>query len=138
MVMPEYGGDGKARAERGRYHDPLIAFPAHWAPNDLVFYTAAQFPERYRHGAFIAFHGPVARDAADVAGYSVVFVPMNAAGEVTGPWETFADDFERVTAASGAVARPSGVGIGPDGALYIVDDTGGRIWKVTYEAGRSP
>jgi glucose/arabinose dehydrogenase len=57
-------------------------------------------------------------------------------GEVTGAWETFADDFERVRAASGAVARPSGLGIGPDGSLYIVDDTGGRIWKVTYRAGR--
>jgi glucose/arabinose dehydrogenase len=52
---------------------------------------------------------------------------------VTGPWEIFADDFERVRTASGAVARPSGAGVGPDGALYIVDDTGGRIWRVTYE-----
>ncbi|HEU4618934.1 MAG TPA: PQQ-dependent sugar dehydrogenase [Gammaproteobacteria bacterium] len=136
MVMPEYGGDGKTPAEPGRYKTPLIAFPAHWAPDDLLFYTGTQFPERYRHGAFIAFHGPVAPQPDDVAGYCVVFVPMNAAGEVTGPWEIFADDFERVRAASGAPARPSGLGVGPDGALYVVDDTGGRIWKVAYDADR--
>ena len=25
-----------------------------------------------------------------------------------------------------------GLAIGPDGALYVSDDAGGRIWKVTY------
>ena len=45
MVAPEYGGDGKTPAERGRYKDPLIGFPGHWAPNDLIFYTGTQFPE---------------------------------------------------------------------------------------------
>ncbi|HMB73810.1 MAG TPA: PQQ-dependent sugar dehydrogenase, partial [Gammaproteobacteria bacterium] len=57
MVAPEYGGDGRTPAETGLYKDPLIGFPAHWAPNDLLFYTGEQFPERYRGGAFIAFHG---------------------------------------------------------------------------------
>jgi glucose/arabinose dehydrogenase len=133
MVMPEYGGDGKTpAADAGRYKTPLIAFPGHWAPDDLVFYTAAQFPAHYRHGAFIAFHGAVVPRRKDVGGYSVVFVPMTARGEVAGPWEIFADDFERLRTGSGAVARPAGLAVGPDGALYIVDDTGGRIWKVTY------
>ena len=34
---------------------PIIGFPAHWAPNDIEFYTGDQFPSRYRGGAFIAF-----------------------------------------------------------------------------------
>jgi glucose/arabinose dehydrogenase len=25
-----------------------------------------------------------------------------------------------------------GVAVGPDGSLYITDDAGGRIWRVTY------
>jgi glucose/arabinose dehydrogenase len=60
---------------------------------------------------------------------------MNAAGEVTGDWEIFADDFEGpnpVAAPTEAAHRPSGVAVGPDGSLYISDDTGGRIWKVSY------
>jgi len=132
MVMPEYGGDGKTAAPERGYKTPLIAFPAHWAPNDLVFYAAAQFPARYRNGAFIAFHGAVTPRRADPGGYSVVFVPMNAAGQVTGNWEIFADDFERVRNAAGVAGRPSGLAVGPDGALYIGDDAGGRIFKVSY------
>jgi glucose/arabinose dehydrogenase len=132
MVMPEYGGDGKTPDTSGRYKEPLIAFPGHWAPNDIVFYTGTLFPERYRNGAFIAFHGAVTPRRADVGGYSVVFVPMSAAGQPTGDWEIFADDFERMTTETGAVGRPSGLAVGPDGALYISDDSGGRIIRVTY------
>jgi glucose/arabinose dehydrogenase len=130
MVMPEYGGDGETPAERGRYADPLIAFPAHWAPNDLVFYSGTQFPERYRNGAFIAFHGAVAPRREDVG--SVVFVPMDAAGDVIGDWEIFAAGFENLRSEADAVGRPTGVAVGPDGALYVVDDSGGRIFKVTF------
>jgi glucose/arabinose dehydrogenase len=133
VVMPEYGGDGETAAEPGRYKDPLVAFPGHWAPNDLVFYEGTQFPERYRHGAFIAFHGSVNPRRADPGGHSVVFVPMNAAGEVTGEWELFADDFEVPLPGTDRIGRPSGLAIGPDGSLYIGDDTGGRIWKVRFE-----
>jgi glucose/arabinose dehydrogenase len=135
MVQPEYGGDGETPAEPGKYEDPLVGFPGHWAPNDLVFYTGTQFPERYRNGAFIAFHGSWNRQPAEQGGYAVVFVPMNAAGEVTGQWEIFADDFEGpnpITSPAEAAHRPSGLAVGPDGSLYISDDTGGRIWKVAY------
>lgn len=136
MIMPEYRGDGETPAEGSRYKDPLIAFPGHWAPNDLVFYTGTEFPERYRNGAFIAFHGAVMPRRADVGGYSVVFVPMNAAGEVAGDWEIFADGFEHVLTGSDVAGRPSGLAVGPDGALYIGDDAGGRIWRVTYAGDR--
>jgi glucose/arabinose dehydrogenase len=132
MISPEYGGDGRTPAEHGKYRDPLIGFPAHWAPNDLLFYTGTQFPERYRGGAFIAFHGSWNRELQD--GYSVVFVPMNGA-EVAGDWQIFADDFEGpepIASPADAAHRPSGLAQGPDGSLYISDDVGGRIWKVTY------
>jgi glucose/arabinose dehydrogenase len=134
MVMAEYGGDGDTPAEPGRYKDPLLAFPGHWAPNDLVFYGAEQFPSRYRNGAFIAFHGAVSPRRPDPGGYSVVFVPMSDTGAPAGDWKIFADDFERPPPGSETPGRPSGLAIGPDGALYIGDDAGGRIWKVTYGA----
>jgi glucose/arabinose dehydrogenase len=132
MISPEYGGDGKTPAEPGKYKDPLIGFPGHWAPNDLIFYTATQFPAKYRGGAFIAFHGSWNRETQD--GYSVVFVPM-ADGKPSGQWEIFADDFEGpepIGSPADAAHRPSGLAQGPDGSLYITDDVGGRIWKVRY------
>lgn len=134
MIAPEYGGDGETPAEAGRYKDPLIAFPAHWAPNDLLFYTGEQFPERYRGGAFIAFHGSWNREPGIQRGYEVVFVPMDD-GRPSGSWETFAKDFEGrtpVTSPASAAHRPTGLAQGPDGALYISDDAGGRIWRITY------
>ena len=40
-----------------KYLEPAAAYPAHMAPNALLFYTGTMFPEKYRNGAFIAFHG---------------------------------------------------------------------------------
>ncbi|MBC7978558.1 MAG: hypothetical protein H7138_26530, partial [Myxococcales bacterium] len=31
-----------------------------------------------------------------------------------------------------ALHRPVGVAVAPDGALFISDDVGGRIWRVTW------
>ncbi|MEQ9398476.1 MAG: PQQ-dependent sugar dehydrogenase [Longimicrobiales bacterium] len=129
LLAPEYGGDG---TEVGRCADadmPLVGFPAHWAPNDLEFYTGSQFPERYRGGAFVAFHGSWNRAPLPQAGYQVAFVP--AAGASFGPeWETFADGFR----AEGAddTARPVGLAVGPDGSLYVTDSVRGRIWRIVY------
>ena len=47
-------GDGKKEAGNG-YLDPVAAYPAHMAPNGLLFYTGSQFPQKYKNGAFIAF-----------------------------------------------------------------------------------
>ncbi|MDB5151786.1 MAG: sorbosone dehydrogenase, partial [Mucilaginibacter sp.] len=55
ILSPEYGGNGKKTVE-GKYLDPVAAFPAHLAPNDLLFYTGSMFPQRYKNGAFIVFH----------------------------------------------------------------------------------
>ena len=55
---------------------PVAAFPAHWAPNDLKIYKGSQFPEGYRGGAFIAFHGSWNRAPGPQGGYNVVFQPL--------------------------------------------------------------
>ena len=135
MVMPEYGGDGETVAESGTYKDPLIGFPAHYAPDDLIFYTGDQFPERYRGGAFITFRGSWNRAPAEQGGYNVVFVPMEA-GSPSSDWEVFADGFagmDPIIDQDAALNRPVGLAEGPDGSLYITADQGDRIWKVSYE-----
>ncbi|MDH3710790.1 MAG: PQQ-dependent sugar dehydrogenase, partial [Cyclobacteriaceae bacterium] len=57
ILAPEYGGDGKQVGRCAEKKDPIMAFPGHMAPNDLLFYQGSLFPEKYRNGAFIAFHG---------------------------------------------------------------------------------
>ena len=133
MVGPEYGGDGQTAAQEGLYQAPLLAFPGHWAPNDLLFYTGRSgFPEPARGGAFIAFHGSWNRAPGPQGGYNVVFQPL-LDGWTSGDYIVFADGFAGKSKEPGrAEHRPSGLAVGPDGALYISDDKAGRIWRVTY------
>jgi glucose/arabinose dehydrogenase/mono/diheme cytochrome c family protein len=138
LLNPEYGGDGVKLARGSELEKPLIGFPGHWAPNDLLFYDGNQFPERYRRGAFIAFHGSTIRMPYSQAGYFVAFVPFEA-GAPSGPWEVFADGFAAVDPiinTSDAAARPMGLAQGPDGSLYISDDVKGKIWRVIYKGDR--
>ncbi len=132
VLAPEYGGDGQKVGRCADKKDPLMAFPAHWAPNGLLFYTGGQFPEHYRGGAFIAFHGSWNRAPLPQGGYNVVFVPFEGA-EPSGAWEVFAEGFAGPEMSPrGAEHRPTGLAQGPDGSLYISDDSGGRIWRVYY------
>ncbi|HEX7844476.1 MAG TPA: PQQ-dependent sugar dehydrogenase [Chitinophagaceae bacterium] len=134
MQSPEYGGDGNKQGNCAGKEQPLMAFPAHWAPNALLFYTGKMFPAKYRNGAFIAFHGSWNRSPFKQGGYNVVFVPFKN-GKPSGNYEIFADGFtgkESITGSGQAKYRPCGLAQGPDGALYISDSKVGKIWKITY------
>lgn len=134
VLAPEYGGDGKKIGRCADKKMPLLAFPAHWAPNALLFYTGSQFPARYKEGAFVAFHGSWFRTPFPQEGFNVVFVPFQS-GQPAGNYEVFADNFAGARKhPNGAKHRPTGLAQGADGALYITDDHGGRIWRITYSA----
>jgi glucose/arabinose dehydrogenase/cytochrome c553 len=133
MQAPEYGGDGK-KAGAAEYIDPAAAYPAHLAPNGLLFYTGNQFPEKYKNGAFIAFHGSWNRAPEPQSGFFVVFQPFKN-GMPAGDWEVFADNFAgspEKAAAGRADHRPCGLAQGPDGSLYVTDDKSGSIFKISY------
>ncbi|MFO7892833.1 MAG: PQQ-dependent sugar dehydrogenase [Longimicrobiales bacterium] len=129
VLAPEYGGDGQEIGRCADMDDPLIAFPGHWGPNDLVFYHGSQLPDRYRDGVFIAFHGSWNRAPLPQEGANVVFVPRTDGGFAS-EWEIFAEGQENW--AETRTNRPTGVAVGPDGSLYISDDAGGRIWRVIH------
>ena len=136
ILSPEYGGDGKKVAGE-KAVDPVAFFPAHMAPNALLFYTGNQFPEKYRQGAFIAFHGSWNRAPLPQEGYFVAFLPFKN-GKPSGDWEIFANGFsgisgqEKIMNPRKAKARPCGLAQGPDGALYVSDDSRGSIFKISY------
>jgi glucose/arabinose dehydrogenase/mono/diheme cytochrome c family protein len=136
VLAPEYGGDGgKATGVCANKIAPIAAFPAHWAPNAMVLYDKKQFPARYRGGVFLAFHGSWDRAPYAQGGYNVVFQALDG-DRASGQCEIFADGFAgAVKSPARAEHRPSGLAVGPDGALYVSDDIRGRIYRVVYQGG---
>lgn len=135
ILAPEYGGDGKETGRCSEFEEPILAFPGHWAPNDLIFYTGDQFPEKYRNGAFIAFHGSWNRAPLEQQGYMVAFVPFEGS-KPSGEWERFADGFagqEKISSPGDARYRPTGLAIAHDGSLYVSETVQGRVWKISYQ-----
>jgi glucose/arabinose dehydrogenase/mono/diheme cytochrome c family protein len=136
VLSPEYGGDGgKKIGVCANKVGPIAAFPAHWAPNAMVQYDKEQFPAHYRQGVFITFHGSWDRAPYPQGGYNVVFQPLEG-DRASGECEIFADGFAgAVKSPDEAKHRPTGLAVGPDGALYISDDVRGRIYRVIYRRG---
>lgn len=133
VLSPEYGGDGQKTGQCSSKAQVLMAFPGHWAPDGMLFYTGSQFPSQYRGGAFVAFHGSWNRAPLPQAGFRVVFAPFRF-NRPMGSFTTFADGFNS-NAASGRAQqarRPVGLAQAPDGSIFITDDTGGTIWRVSY------
>lgn len=138
VLAPEYGGDGVIVGRCADYKDPIIGFPGHWAPNDLVFYTGDAFPEHYKNGAFIAFHGSTNRAPYPQSSYFIGFVPFKD-GKPSGEYEIFADGFagvDPIVNTRDAEFRPMGIAFAPDGSMYIGETEKGRIWRVQFKGDR--
>lgn len=135
VLGPEYGGDGKRVGRCSRYIAPTLAFPAHWAPEAMTFYTGKAFPAVYLNGAFVAFHGSWNRAPLPQKGFVVAFVPFKD-GRPSGHWQRFATGFAGpgpINSPGAARHRPVGIAVGPHGALYIADSKQGWIWRVTWQ-----
>jgi glucose/arabinose dehydrogenase len=125
IIDPDFGHPGDCNG----IVQPLLKMQAHSAPLGLAFYNANQFPQQY-HGLFLAFHGSWNRSVP--IGYKVVFIPLNANGQITGPAQDFATGW--LVNNDTATGRPVGLAVGPGGALYISEDKGGMIYRITYNA----
>jgi glucose/arabinose dehydrogenase len=137
VLAPEYGGDGMRVDRCADYPAPVVVFPAHFGPNDLLFYRGSQFPRRYRGGAFIAFHGSYRGMSGVRTGYQVVFVPGEK-GVPGNTWEVFADGFAGPGTTEEPQHRPTALAEGADGSLYVADSVSGRIWRIIYHPVKPP
>jgi glucose/arabinose dehydrogenase len=126
LQNPEYGGDGVMAGDCGSKTQPVLSFPAHWAPNATLIYRGSQFPSEYLGGVFVAFHGSWNRAPAPQEGFRVTFTPMRD-GKPSGPHEMFA-----IPSGAPNSIRMSGLAVGPDGSLYIGADAQGSVWRVMY------
>lgn len=135
LLNPEYGGDGKKTERCAGKDQPILAFPGHIAPNDLIFHTGRGFPDKYKNGAFIAFHGSWNRAPREQKGFLVAFVPFNG-DKPSGDWEIFADKFAgqgAIKSPGDARHRPCGLAEGTDGSLFVIDSVRGKLWRIIYK-----
>ena len=97
---------------------------------DILFYDGAQFPAEYRGDAFVALKGSWNR--SQPTGYKVVRVPFKD-GKPQGYYQNFATGFWISGQNCAEVwGRPTALAVMKDGSLLIADDTGGTIWRVSY------
>lgn len=103
---------------------PVVEIQAHSAPLGLTFYDGNMFPDEYKGDLFVAYHGSWNRSIP--TGYKVVRIKMKD-GKPIGA-EDFASGWMTATEKFG---RPVDVLVGKNGELFVSDDLGGVIYKIT-------
>jgi len=107
---------------------PIAGLTPHSAPMEMLFYRGTQFPARYRNTAFVALHGSWNR--AKPKGYKVVTIQFSSR-----EGDTRARDFLTgfyLPETNAHFGRPCGMAESPDGSLFLSDDSGGAIYRITY------
>jgi len=119
---PEFGDADRCQ----QTEPPRLAFPAHWSPLGIIFYTGGQFPAEYRGDALVAFHGSAPDQTGDTrGGYNVVRVHFQDGQPV---W--MQEVVRGFIIGAGAWGRPVGLVQAPDGSVLISDDWAGRIFRL--------
>ena len=132
--FPWYGG-GLVRTSE--YQDseppadavpPVVEFEAHAADLGMMFYTGAQFPQKYRGGVFSAQHGSWNRTVP--VGARVMFTPVDKDGNVGEP-EAFAEGW--LMPSGEYMGRPVDVAQLLDGSILVSDDLAGAVYRISYQ-----
>ncbi|MEJ0034013.1 MAG: hypothetical protein WDO15_28440 [Bacteroidota bacterium] len=109
----------------------------HLAPNGLLFYTGTQFPEKYKNGA--SSHStdrgtalPNHKKVSMLCSSHLLTASLPVIGK-SSPTD-FMARVQRLLRAKQSVVL-AGLAQGPDGAIYVTDDTKGAIFKISYGNG---
>ncbi len=106
---------------------PDVLMQPHNGSLEMTFYTGKGLPGVANGDIFAAEHGSWNREPR--TGYEVAHIPMKN-GKATGEYEDFVTGF--TTPQGGVWGRPVGITTAKDGALIVVEDGAGTVWRVTY------
>jgi glucose/arabinose dehydrogenase len=103
-----------------------VGIPAHSAPLGMSFLVGTKVPAPWSGGAVVAAHG--SWDREEPRAPAVLWMRWDAKGRTLEPARTLVSGFQN----SGGErwGRPVDVVPGPEGALFVSDDTAGAIYKL--------
>jgi glucose/arabinose dehydrogenase len=104
--------------------------PAHSAPLGFHFLEGSALPAPWSNGAIVAAHG--SWDRTPPRAPAVLWFPWEAGARTLGNQVNLVTGFQ---AANGTRwGRPADAVPGPDGALYVTDDTAGAVYRIVPAA----
>jgi glucose/arabinose dehydrogenase len=103
-----------------------VGLPAHSAPLGMAFLEDSKIRLPWSGGAVVAIHGSWNRQPPRAP--AVLWLPWNAAKRTLTPAVTLIAGFENPNETYWG--RPVDAVPGPDGALYVSDDTAGAIYRL--------
>jgi glucose/arabinose dehydrogenase len=103
-----------------------VGLPAHSAPLGLSFLQGSALPAPWKNGAVVAVHGSWNRVPPRPP--AVLWLAWNAARHTLEPAVVMVTGFQNSDGSRWG--RPADAVPGPDGALYISDDTAGVIYRL--------
>ena len=107
---------------------PIISLPAHVAPLGIAF-VPDSWPKPWRGRLLVAYHGSL--NLSEPVGYRIDWFDVDEHGRSKDAgvlMDGFLKDSDHI------YGRPVDLKFGPDGSLYISDDTAGVIYKVVTQA----
>jgi len=103
-----------------------VGLPAHSAPLGMSFLAGSGIPAPWSGGAVVAAHGSWDRQPPRPP--AVLWLAWDAARHTLTPAITLVGGFQ--DAAGNRWGRPVDAVAGPDGALYVSDDTAGAVYRL--------
>jgi glucose/arabinose dehydrogenase len=104
-----------------------VGIPAHSAPLGMSFLEGTKVPAPWSGGAVVAAHG--SWDRQEPRAPAVLWMRWDAKRKTLVPARTIVSGFQ--DADGNRWGRPVDVVPGPEGALFVSDDTAGAIYKLT-------
>lgn len=123
VLDPEFGNN----IDKSKFTLPVQELGPHVASLGMKFYDGKMFPEKYKNQIFIAERGSWNRSKK--IGYRVTLVKLDGNNAVS--YEPFAEGWLQPN--EKVLGRPVDVLVLSDGSLLVSDDTGDRIYRITYE-----
>jgi glucose/arabinose dehydrogenase len=108
-----------------------VGLPAHSAPLGLDFLEGSKIPAPWSNGAVVAVHGSWDRQPPQTP--AVLWMAWDAEAKTLMPATTLVAGFQESDGSRWG--RPVDAVPGPDGSLYVSDDTAGAVYRLTPPAG---